>query len=133
MQTDVALNNGKSGLVIDTKCCGRWLHAGRGDKLSEDSHNLYQIDSYTWNADAYRDGSINGLLLCACPIHLEQPEVDVVIQGNRVGLQALDLTLPGKFYTRGWKTGSVGWSHGRTGTNHKGEADRLRKLKIKSH
>lgn len=94
MQTDVTLNNGQSELVIDAKYYGRSLQSGRGDKQSVHSHNLYQIATYTWNADVDRDGSVSGLLLYARTIHEEQPDVDVVIQSNRIGVQTLDLNLP---------------------------------------
>lgn len=41
--------------------------------------------------DARRDGSVSGLLLYARTDAVEQPDVDVVIQGNRIGARTLDL------------------------------------------
>lgn len=94
MQTDVTLTDGSSELIIDAKYYGQSLQSGRGDKQTAHSHNLYQISTYVWNADVRRDGSVTGLLLYARTVHEEQPDVDVVIQGNRIGVQTLDLNLP---------------------------------------
>jgi 5-methylcytosine-specific restriction enzyme subunit McrC len=94
MQTDVMLTNGNAELIIDAKYYGRSLQSGRGDKLTVHSHNLYQISTYVWNADVRRDGSVSGLLLYARTVHDEQPDVDIVIHGNRIGVQTLDLHLP---------------------------------------
>ncbi|WP_181272109.1 5-methylcytosine-specific restriction endonuclease system specificity protein McrC [Brevibacterium sediminis] len=94
MQTDVMLTSGDAKLIIDAKCYGRSLQSGRGEKQTVHSHNLYQIATYVWNADVHRDGSVSGLLLYARTIHDEQPDVDIVIHGNRIGVQTLDLNLP---------------------------------------
>lgn len=94
MQSDVTLTNGNAELIIDAKYYGRSLQSGRGEKQTVHSHNLYQIATYVWNADFQRDDSVSGLLLYARTIHDEQPDVDVVIHGNRIGVQTLDLNLP---------------------------------------
>lgn len=94
MQTDVTLTDGTSELIIDAKFYGRSLQSGRGDKQTAHSHNLYQIATYVWNADVRRDGSVSGLLLYAQTVHEEQPDVDIVILGNRIGVQTLNLDLP---------------------------------------
>jgi 5-methylcytosine-specific restriction enzyme subunit McrC len=94
MQTDVTLTNGHSELIIDAKYYQSSLQSGRGDKQTAHSHNLYQIASYVWNADTSRDGSVSGLLLYARTVHEEQPDIDIVIHGNRIGVQTLDLNLP---------------------------------------
>ncbi|MGZ1490602.1 5-methylcytosine-specific restriction endonuclease system specificity protein McrC [Brevibacterium sediminis] len=94
MQTDVTLTNGNAELIIDAKYYGRSLQSGRGEKQTVHSHNLYQIATYVWNADVQRDGSVTGLLLYARTIHDEQPDIDIVIHGNRIGVQTLDLNLP---------------------------------------
>src|SRR5699024_645408 len=94
MQTDVTLTNGYSELIIDAKYYRRSLQTGRGDKQTAHSHNLYQIATYVWNANTRRDGSVSGLLLYARTIHEEQPDIDIVIHGNRIGVQTLDLNLP---------------------------------------
>lgn len=94
MQTDVTLRNGRAELIIDTKYYGRSLQQSRWEKQSVHSHNLYQIITYTVNADVFRDGSVSGLLLYARTSDEKQPDVDVVIQGNRIGAQTLDLNLP---------------------------------------
>jgi 5-methylcytosine-specific restriction enzyme subunit McrC len=46
------------------------------------------------NADVRRDGSVSGLLLYARTDAAEQPDLDVVVQGNRIGARTLDLNLP---------------------------------------
>lgn len=94
MQTDVTLTNGHAELIIDAKYYGRSLQSGRGEKQTVHSHNLYQIATYVWNADVRRDGSVSGLLLYARTVHEEQPDVDIIIHGNRIGVQTLDLNLP---------------------------------------
>lgn len=94
MQTDVTLTNGRAELIIDAKYYRRSFQLGRGGKQTVHSHNLYQIATYVWNADVRRDGSVSGLLLYAQTVHEDQPDVDIVIQGNRVGVQTLDLNLP---------------------------------------
>lgn len=99
MQIDDTLNNGQSEFVIDAKYYGRSLQSGRGDKQSA---------TYTWNADADRDGSVSGLLLYARTIHEEQPDVDVVLQGNRIGIRTLDLNLPWEALRTGLK-GLISW------------------------
>lgn len=108
MQTDITLNNGHAELIIDAKYYGRSLQSGRGDKQTVHSHNLYQIATYTWNADVHRDGSVSGVLLYARTIHEEQPDVDVVIQGNRIGVHTLDLNLPWEAL-RSRLEGLLGW------------------------
>ena len=50
--------------------------------------------TYTKNADVDRDGSVSGLLLYARTDALRQPDLDVVIQGNRIGARTLDLNRP---------------------------------------
>lgn len=94
MQTDVTLTDGSSELIIDAKYYGRSLQSGRGDKQTAHSHNLYQIATYVWNADVQREGSVTGLLLYARTVHEEQPDVDVVVRGNRISVQTLNLDLP---------------------------------------
>jgi 5-methylcytosine-specific restriction enzyme subunit McrC len=49
------------------------------------------------NEDTRRDGSVSGLLLYARTDALEQPDLDVVIQGNRIGARTLDLNRPWEY------------------------------------
>lgn len=94
MRTDVTLRRAGRTLIVDAKYYGRTLQEGRGGKLTIHSANLYQILTYVKNEDSGRDGSVSGLLLYARTNAEEQPELDVVIQGNRIGAQALDLNQP---------------------------------------
>ena len=108
MQTDVTLTNGQAKLIIDAKFYGRSLQSGRSEKQTVHSHNLYQIASYVWNADVHRDGSVSGLLLYARTVHVEHPDVDIVVHGNRIGVQTLDLNLPWE-ELRDRLEGLLGW------------------------
>lgn len=56
--------------------------------------HLYQIFSYVKNADSRNDCSVSGLLLYARTDALLQPDLDVVIQGNRIQAHTLDLAKP---------------------------------------
>lgn len=94
MRTDVTLRGGQRALIIDAKYYGRSMQVGRWGKTTVHSANLYQLLTYVKNADAKRDGSVSGLLLYARTEAPEQPELDVVIQGNRIGAQTLDLNRP---------------------------------------
>lgn len=58
------------------------------------SENLYQILAYTKNTDAHRDGSVSGLLLYPRTHAPTQPDLDVIIQGNRIGARTLDPSRP---------------------------------------
>ena len=46
------------------------------------------------DAAVAQDGSVSGLLLYARTQAAEQPNLDVVIQGNRIGARTLDLNRP---------------------------------------
>ncbi|KLU08478.1 hypothetical protein ABL57_17770 [Kocuria sp. SM24M-10] len=61
------------------------------DKATVHSANLYQVLTYTKNADVNRDGSVSGMLLYACTEAPQRPDLDVVIQGNRIGARTIDL------------------------------------------
>ena len=58
------------------------------------SAHLYQILAYAKNADVDQNGSVSGLLLYARTEAVKQPDLDVVIQGNRIGARTLDLNCP---------------------------------------
>lgn len=70
------------------------MQTGPYGKESIHSANLYQILAYTKNADFRRDGSTSGMLLYARTTADGQPDLDAVIQDNRIGARTLDLTLP---------------------------------------
>lgn len=93
MNTDVTLQKGGRQLIIDAKFYGESFQVNWG-KETVHSANLYQIFTYVKNADINRDGSVSGLLLYARTASLRQPNLDVVVQGNRIGAQTLDLNRP---------------------------------------
>jgi 5-methylcytosine-specific restriction enzyme subunit McrC len=94
MRTDITLRSRQRKLIIDAKYYGSTFRTGQYGKESVDSANLYQILAYTKNADVRRDGSTSGMLLYARTTADRQPDLDVVIQGNRIGARTLDLSLP---------------------------------------
>lgn len=94
MRTDVTLRSGHRTLIIDTKYLAQSMQIGRWGKATNHSSNLYQLLAYTKNADIHADGSVGGLLLYARTSEPEQPDLDVVIQGNRIGARTLDLGQP---------------------------------------
>lgn len=94
MRTDITLRTGGRTLIIDAKYYGRSMAESAYGKLSVRSAHLYQIFTYVKNSDTRHDGSVSGLLLYARTEMPTQPELDVVIQGNRLQAHALDLTVP---------------------------------------
>lgn len=94
MRTDVTLRLGGRTLIIDAKYYGQSMQVGMWGKATVHSANLYQVLAYAKNADVGQDGSVSGLLLYARTEASEQPDLDVVIQGNRIGARTLDLNQP---------------------------------------
>jgi 5-methylcytosine-specific restriction enzyme subunit McrC len=94
MRTDVTLRRGKRTLIIDAKYYGNSMQVTPWGKATVHSANLYQILAYVKNEDVNRDGSVGGMLLYARTDAAEQPNVDVVVQGNRIGARTLDLNRP---------------------------------------
>lgn len=91
MRTDVTLRRGKRTLIIDAKYYGQSMQVGMWGKATVHSANLYQVLTYTKNADVNRDGSVSGMLLYARTEAPQQPDLDVVVQGNRIGARTIDL------------------------------------------
>lgn len=96
MRTDITLRSEQRTLIIDAKYYGNTFQTGQYGKESINSGHLYQILAYTKNADVRRDGSASGMLLYARTSADRQPDLDVVIQGNRIGARTLDLNQPWK-------------------------------------
>ncbi|MGY3567951.1 5-methylcytosine-specific restriction endonuclease system specificity protein McrC [Sinomonas sp. RB5] len=94
MRTDVTLRRGPRTLIVDAKYYSRSMQVGMWGKATIHSANLYQMLTYVKNADVRRDGSVSGLLLYARTDAPRQPDLDVVIQGNRIGARTLDLNRP---------------------------------------
>lgn len=93
MRTDVTLRRGDRTLIIDAKYYSRALQAW-WDKETVRSAHLYQMLAYVKNSDTDRAGSVSGLLLYARTDATAQPDLDVRIQGNRIGARTLDLNAP---------------------------------------
>lgn len=91
MRTDVTLRSEKQTLIIDAKYYGQSMQTSRWGKETIHSAHLYQMLTYTKNADVNSDGSVSGLLLYAQTVAAQQPDLDIVIQGNRIGTRTLDL------------------------------------------
>lgn len=94
MRTDLTLRRGSRTLIVDAKYYGRTMQVGQFGKSTVWSSNLYQVLAYAKNADIRRDGSVNALLLYARTTANEQPDLDITVQGNRIGAQVLDLSRP---------------------------------------
>lgn len=108
MRTDVTLQRGHRTLIIDAKYYGQSMQVSRWGKPTVHSANLYQVLAYTKNADVKRDGSVGGLLLYARTDGPTQPDLDVVVQGNRIGARTLDLNRPWD-HLRAQLENIVGW------------------------
>ena len=95
MRTDLTLRKGANRLIIDAKYYGKSMQTNRfSAKSTVNSANLYQILTYVKNEDVKQTGNVAGLLLYAKTDGFEQPELDVVVQGSRIGAQTLDLNKP---------------------------------------
>ena len=94
MRTDLTLRRGRRRLIIDAKYYAKSLDEGYYGKESVRSANLYQIFTYVKNADLEQDGSVSGLLLYARTNADAQPNLDMTVQGNRIGARTLDLNRP---------------------------------------
>lgn len=94
MRTDVTLRRGEHTLIIDAKYYSQSMQTGPWGKATVHSANLYQVLAYVKNEDTRRDGSVSGLLLYARTDAAEQPDLDVVVQSNRIGARTLDLNQP---------------------------------------
>ena len=94
MRTDVTLRHRGRTLIIDAKYYGNSMQTGAWGKATVHSEHLYQVLAYVKNEDTGRDGSVSGLLLYARTDAAEQPDLDVAIQGNRIGARTLDLNQP---------------------------------------
>jgi len=93
MRSDVTLWREDRMLIIDAKVYKKALQSYEGKNTVRSAH-LYQILSYVKNADTRQDGSVSGLLLYARTTEPDHPDLDLVVQGNRIGAKTLDLGLP---------------------------------------
>lgn len=111
MRTDLMLRRGQRSLIIDAKYYQQSMQLGRWGKATVISGHLYQMTTYVRNADVSRDGAVSGLLLYARTEAPDQPGLDVVIQGNRIGARTLDLNRPWE-HLRAQLEEVVGWLDG---------------------
>lgn len=93
MYTDITLRRGGRKVIIDAKYYSESMQVSQYGKSSVRSAHMYQIHSYTKNADVGRDGSVSGMLLYASTDAGLQPDLDATIQGNRIAARTLDLNL----------------------------------------
>ncbi|WP_344309932.1 5-methylcytosine restriction system specificity protein McrC [Brevibacterium samyangense] len=94
MRTDVTLRRGSRTLIIDAKYYGQNMQRGRWEKRTVRSGHLYQVLAYAKNADTAGNGAVSALLLYARTVDEVQPDVDVTVQGTRIGARTLDLGQP---------------------------------------
>lgn len=94
MRTDVTLRSPTHTLIVDAKFYSSSMQRSRWGKETLHSGHLYQLLSYVLNESARQPGRVSGLLLYAATNSDQQPDVDVTINGMRVGAKALDLSKP---------------------------------------
>ena len=90
MQTDITLHKGNKTLIIDTKCY-RHMMQQQYDKQTIRSAHLYQIFTYVKNLDKDNTGNVSGMLLYARTWEEVEPDLNVIIGGNRIMARTLDL------------------------------------------
>lgn len=90
MQSDITLHSSDKTLVVDTKYYGEIMQT-HFDKKSIRSGHMYQIYTYVKNLDRDRSGKVSGMLLYAHTEEEIEPDLDVVIDGNRFLVKTLDL------------------------------------------
>ena len=90
MQTDITLHKGNKTLIIDTKCY-RHMMQQQYDKQTIRSAHLYQIFTYVKNLDKENTGNVSGMLLYARTREEIEPDLNVIIGGNRIMARTLDL------------------------------------------
>ena len=94
MKTDLVLRSAGRTLIVDAKYYGKNLQVSRFGTESISSGNLYQILSYVRNEEAKSGGTVGGWLLYARTDAPRQPDLDVMLHGNRILANTLDLNLP---------------------------------------
>lgn len=90
MQTDITLEYKSKTLIIDTKYYAQMMQH-QFSSHSIHSANLYQIFTYVKNKDIKRNGSVSGMLLYALTQEEVKPELDAILNGNRIMVRTLDL------------------------------------------
>ena len=93
METDITLKSSDKIVVIDTKYSMEALQS-RFEKKTLRSDHLYQIFSYLKNLEArgYPYDSAEGILLY--PTVQSEVDASFAVQGHRINVRTIDLTLP---------------------------------------
>lgn len=93
METDITLKSSDKIVVIDTKYSKEALQS-RFEKKTLRSDHLYQIFSYLKNLEArgYPYDSAEGILLY--PTVQSEVDASFAVQGHRINVRTIDLTLP---------------------------------------
>lgn len=90
MQSDITLHYGKQTLIIDTKYYGKMMQS-QYNKQTIHSGNIYQIYTYVKNFDVEHSGKVTGMLLYARTEEEIAPKLDIMIDGNRIMVETIDL------------------------------------------
>lgn len=90
MQSDITLHSADHTLIIDTKYYSAMMQS-QYDKHTIHSGNLYQIFTYVKNRDKEHTGNVSGMLLYVRTKEDIAPELDLVIDGNRIMVGTIDL------------------------------------------
>lgn len=90
MHSDIFLRYGDQIHIIDAKYYKHSL-ASYMDKQMLINANLYQIYTYVKNQDKTRTGKVSGMLLYAKTTEPTPPYLDVIMGGNQIMIQTLDL------------------------------------------
>lgn len=93
MVTDITLRKDGKILIIDAKYYGKQMQSNF-DVQTFRNANLYQLFTYVKNMDVNHDGSVSGMLLYAKTDEEFQPKNQFMMDGNRISVNALDLSMP---------------------------------------
>ena len=92
MQSDITISNKEKVLIIDAKYYNKSLAVSRFDKQTIISSNLYQIFTYTKNAQvSNKDKTVAGMLLYAKPDAEIELDNTYKMSGNTISVKSLDL------------------------------------------
>ena len=93
MHSDITLRGNGLTLIIDAKFYQHALSSYMSKQMLH-SANLYQIYTYVKNEDKSGSRKVGGLLLYARTTEEMSPFLSVVMGGNQIGVQSLDLNSP---------------------------------------
>lgn len=93
MVTDITLKKDGRTLIIDAKYYGQQMQSNY-DVQTFRNANLYQIFTYVKNRDVNHNGSVSGILLYAKTGEEFQPKNQFLMDGNRIEVNSLDLSVP---------------------------------------